>query len=647
MSSAARQRLRWLPSSSDVVTNLRLVVFGMFCLETISEVYDYAVNPNVDVSLLIVAQAASALAAAAALLWRAHVLGMCFFVLTFFLAAIDGPNGIEFLVLVLLFFLIGVRARGRTAVIGATGGALLSVSFGLRTEQYLPGQGWSTGLLLVAFMLIGGLAGLVVRIALRAIDRVLLRTRELEVEAVLIRRQERRRLSTDLQLALDDGLSELERLTLPVSDATVPRLRNVLAQVDEMSRQLLVQTRVLLEALRPTEALAELAAPRVVHSASWPALRWVWRALGAVCVIIAILMAALADASTISTWVAVLAWSAAALAFWRPVVGVFCAAACLAVVVITIIMGGTPGQWDALATAVLCVVVSVNFPKRIGALILSGAPFLIFVGFFEPDDSTHALLHAYVGALALLIGWSWQYLKARQSEATSDLLRSTGQRDHVVDEEREALARELHDVVAHQLSITSMMIMASSAATERGALQEVIMRLHANTASAQSELETLVAGLKLEASQTGPQVTPTRMASTLAKRLDEQGFRPHMDIDPSSDELEPVQMITVVRVLQEATTNILRYAAPGTACDFTVRVCPSEITLVIASELSSTSRHSSLSSGRGLRGLRERTDLLGGSFESGPDHGRWLVSMQLPHFQVEDGELREQPVTTA
>lgn len=526
------------------------------------------------------------------------------------------------------------------------GAVLLSVAFGIRNEQYLPGQGWSAGLLLTAFSFTGALAGLVVRVALRAVERALRRARELEIETVLIRRQERRRLSIDLQLVLDEGLRELGRMTGVPSDATVPQLRDVLTQVDDMSRQLLVQTRVLLEALRPTEPLAELAAPTVVNTVNWPAFRWVWRATGAVCLTIAILTAVLSDASMISTWVAVLAWSSAALAFWRPVVGVLCAACCLAVVVITIMVGGTPGRWDVVATAVLCVVISVNFPKWIGALILAGIPFLMFVGLVEPEASTHVFIHVYIGAIALLIGWSWQYLQARQSEATSDLLHSSEQRDQVIDQERESLARELHDVVAHQLSITSMMIMASSASAERGELQQVVMRLHATITSAQSELETLVAGLQLATSRIGPLVTPTLMAANLTKRLDDQGFQAHMHIDAASDELEPAQMITVVRVMQEATTNILRYAAAETSCDFTVRVGPAAITAEVASELSSTPRRSALSSGWGLRGLRERTDLLGGSFESGPRQGRWLVSMQLPHHQAEaDGRVKRAVAT--
>ncbi|MDO5735074.1 MAG: histidine kinase [Propionibacteriaceae bacterium] len=632
MTSVDRQRPRWLLTSPDVVANLRWVIFGMLCLEAISGFYDYAVDPDLGVDLVFLAQSASALAAGAALLWRAHLLGLCFFVLMVVLTAINDPIGIDLLVLVLLFFLIGLRAGPRLAIIGVVGGVLLSTAFGIRNEYYLPGEGWQAGPLLSAFCFTGGLAGLLVRMALRAVERALRRARELEVETVLIRRQERRRLSADLQLVLDEGLSELERMTAAANDATVPQLLEVLKRVDAMSRQLMAQTHALLEALRPTKPLADAKAPTVANR---PALRWVRRSAAAVCLTLAVLIAVVSEGSTVSTWVAVLAWSSAALAFWRPVVGIFGAASCLAVVVITIMVGGAPGRWDVIATAVLCMVISVHFPRWIGALVVSGIPFLLFVALVEPDDSLHAPTHIYAGAVALLIGWSWQYLQARQSEATSEFLRSSEQRDHVVDQERESLARELHDVVAHQLSIVSMMIMACSATTERGALREVVMRLHDNTASAQSELDALVAGLKVEASRTGRHVTPTRMAFNLAKRLDEQGFHAQMHIDPASDELEPVQMITVVRVMQEATTNILRYAAPGASCDFMVTVGPFTITAEVESELSSTPRRSPLSSGRGLRGLRERTDLLGGSFESGPRHGRWVVSMQLPHHQVE------------
>ncbi len=57
MTTADRQRPRWLTTSPDVVTNLRLVIFGMLCLEAISALYAYAVDPDLAVILMFVAQA--------------------------------------------------------------------------------------------------------------------------------------------------------------------------------------------------------------------------------------------------------------------------------------------------------------------------------------------------------------------------------------------------------------------------------------------------------------------------------------------------------------------------------------------------------------------------------------------------------------
>lgn len=634
MTKGSRRWTRSLTTSPDVVTNLRLVVLALLCLETLSGLYDDAVDPDLVVSLGILVHAALALAAGAALLFRYHRSGVCLFVLAILLAGFTRPIGVDFFVVQIFAFVVGLRARGRIAVMGMIGGIALSMAYGVRSELLSAGEGWFTGLFLLIFSFCGGLAGLGVRVVLGAVERALLRARELQVEAVRIRRRERRRLAADLQLVLEQGLSELQLLTMPVLDAKVIQLRHVLVQVDEVSRRLLVQTRILLDALRVREVVEESAASVGVNKGrrlGFGRIRWVG---GAMCLLIATATPVLSGASVVSSWVAVLAWASAALAFRRPTLGALSAGVCLIGVAIVIAAGATPGRWDLMATVVLCVVISANFPKRIGALILTGLPFLAFIGFMSPNGYSHAMAHTYLGVLALLLGWSWQHLRAQHSAATTELLRSTAERDGVLDQERESLARELHDVVAHQLSLTSMMIMASSASTEPNELREVVARLHSNTASARSELETLLDGLQRETPGTGPQVTPTRMASNLAKRLEQGGFQVQMHIDPASDELETLQMITVVRVMQESTTNILRYSSSGAACEFMVRVDQSTIMAEVASEMNNAPRRSPLSSGWGLRGLRERTDLLGGSFYGGPRHGKWVVAIELPHHQL-------------
>lgn len=74
---------------------------------------------------------------------------------------------------------------------------------------------------------------------------------------------------------------------------------------------------------------------------------------------------------------------------------------------------------------------------------------------------------------------------------------------------------------------------------------------------------------------------------------------------------------------------MLRYAPSGSTCDIALDV-GAAAALRVSSELSPTRRRSDLSTGWGLRGLRERVELSRGTFAAGPSDGYWIVEVTLP-----------------
>jgi len=88
-------------------------------------------------------------------------------------------------------------------------------------------------------------------------------------------------------------------------------------------------------------------------------------------------------------------------------------------------------------------------------------------------------------------------------------------------------------------------------------------------------------------------------------------------------------MQTFGRIMQEATTNIVRYAPAGSVCRFTLTVAE-DVRLRVSSPLAPRERRSTLSLGWGLRGVAERVELSHGAFSAGPERGSWVVEVSLP-----------------
>ena len=340
---------------------------------------------------------------------------------------------------------------------------------------------------------------------------------------------------------------------------------------------------------------------------------------------------------TSASLVQVTACTAVAVTLWRKPLGIALCLVCLATAVFIVTIDQPVGFWSALPTAVICLIVARQHPKLLIPTMMAVAGLVTFFVSYAlggQDSATngdgHGWFHGYAAIAGVLIGISWRALTEEEANAESSVALASKSRDSAITQERQTLARELHDVVAHQLSITTMMIMASSASDECTVLIGVIEKLRRNIDSARLELDALLHGLR-SAQATGPLVTPSRMAQQLRVELVDAGFDVHLDLDPAADDLNQAQIKTAVRTMQEATSNILRYAPIATSCDFRLHVDEVQASLKITSALSRRPRRSELSNGMGLRGIRERVDLLSGTFHAGPHHEQWLLSVQLPH----------------
>jgi len=230
---------------------------------------------------------------------------------------------------------------------------------------------------------------------------------------------------------------------------------------------------------------------------------------------------------------------------------------------------------------------------------------------------------------------------AEQLQARNDELRAEQEAfaEESVRYERARIARDLHDVVAHCLSVMVVQASAGQRMTDRGEVAEALESVVAAAAQAQTEIgmlvELLAGGLPAGAA---PQLA---MVSELVHRATGTGLAVSCRFVGDCDQLGAAASETAYRVIQEAVTNAFKHA-PGAPVDITVQGDDTGVTVAIvnAAPREGPAGLAASGGGYGLAGMRERVRTSGGSLTSGPTaDGGWRVSAVLPaHRSRQPGE---------
>ncbi len=197
--------------------------------------------------------------------------------------------------------------------------------------------------------------------------------------------------------------------------------------------------------------------------------------------------------------------------------------------------------------------------------------------------------------------------------------------------ERVRIASELHDIVAHAISV--MVIQASAgqrlAARDPDATAETFEAIASAAREAEQDMQRLVALLGDEAA-IGP-APDLALVEELVGRAAGSGLDVTLRLQGEREGLPTPLTQTAYRVVQEGLTNALRYAS-GATVSVLVRGEPDA--LVVEVENAPTTREGALAgagTGTGLPGLRERLAACGGTLEAGPTPDRgWRLSARLP-----------------
>jgi signal transduction histidine kinase len=195
--------------------------------------------------------------------------------------------------------------------------------------------------------------------------------------------------------------------------------------------------------------------------------------------------------------------------------------------------------------------------------------------------------------------------------------------------ERVRIARELHDIVAHHLSV--VVLQAAGARASGKAAEATLEKIETSGRQALAETRRLLGVLRESAEETGLAPQPgVAELEVLADSVRAVGLPVNLVIKGEPAALPAAVDVSVYRIVQEALTNVLKHAGPARA-DVAIGCADEEVTVEITDDGTGDPRAGTRVGGRGLAGMRERVAIFGGELHAGPRAGGgFAVRARLP-----------------
>ena len=387
----------------------------------------------------------------------------------------------------------------------------------------------------------------------------------------------------------------------------------------------------------------------------------------ALLVVSASLDATLYAGALIPVFVLVLAHSTAlVLALIRPrIAAATSIVVCFALPLVANGGGGAPWPWAVTTLITQALIIGVITHRAgwiigLGTLVastaVSGIAALVSPVAHEQDAVAVSLVvFTSVAGAGLGLGLAWRQWQVIRSQLAREREVSDAERARrVVAEEKTRIARELHDVIAHSMSIIN--VQASSAGARHPGIDVALRAEFEDIAGASrralAEMRSLLSVLRDEHAprELGPQPTLSRIPELVERstvsgtpvRLTWVGSR-------SDDDAADSVGLAAYRIVQEALSNVIRHAG-GAAVDvridrggdsIAIVVENSRPTTVAAGAVPAGAVPDAVAGGQGLLGMRERAASVGGTLDSGPTaSGGYLIRARLPLDPAIDEETQ-------
>ncbi|GAB3528495.1 sensor histidine kinase [Arthrobacter monumenti] len=310
---------------------------------------------------------------------------------------------------------------------------------------------------------------------------------------------------------------------------------------------------------------------------------------------------------------------------------------------LTVLIGnGSTSVGVGLWFAFYSVSVQHSWRFSFAAMLMASTPGIIALWFLPPEVFEGAAFLVWVTAAILLltniiatgIGVT---IRRDRHHAKELLSRALENAELASVTERTRIAREMHDVVAHSLSVMIALSDGAGVVIKRDQVRasEVLEELSKTGRTALADMRRVLGVLRETDSDSAPRL-PLPAERSLTSLL--EGFRiaglpiRHISSGPSLPE-DPAFQLTVYRIVQESLTNVLRYGNNVTVVEVTVSRADDVVRIKVFDDGRGTmdgGPAQSVGAGLGIVGMAERASIYSGTVHAGPGaNGGWLVEAKL------------------
>jgi signal transduction histidine kinase len=300
---------------------------------------------------------------------------------------------------------------------------------------------------------------------------------------------------------------------------------------------------------------------------------------------------------------------------------------------LTLFGTSTPIHADfAPALLVLMVLVVATLASVLGGFLaaVSAAGLLLTASALHRLDAV-ALYLGFIGT-----GWLLGYLMRTQRLLLAEQIEAQGMlAEHAAADERRRIAREVHDVIAHSLSITLLHVTGARRALQQDRdvddAVEALEQAERLGRQAMADIRRTVGLLDnwpTKTAQTAPEPGIDDIA-VLVEGFQRAGLAVALCVEGPTDHVSAAVGLALYRITQESLANIAKHA-PEAKAGVVLDISPETARLAITNLLPAAVAASPSAEGRGLRGMRQRVELLGGAIDVGPTRDGWSVCAEIP-----------------
>jgi signal transduction histidine kinase len=324
-------------------------------------------------------------------------------------------------------------------------------------------------------------------------------------------------------------------------------------------------------------------------------------------------------------------------------------------VCLTALLAYAAGRYAAfpgLPVFVLTFDIALHSKARVAFAALVASAAAMTVSLALQPNGVAALAEWVASGAGLLVAWlvgrNLRYRRARWAELQDRAERLERERQEearrAVTEERLRIARELHDVIAHSMSVIAVQSAVGHHVmdTQPDQARQALAAIEATSRSALTEMRRLLGVLRQEGQTRGSLAPAPGLADldSLVSQVQDAGLRVWIKVDGQRGPVPPSVDLSAYRIIQEALTNVIKHADCQSA---TVTICyrADSVTVEIADKgLAAPGARvvpAGNGSGHGIIGMRERVAVFSGQFTAGPrPDGGFRVRARFPVPEVAD-----------